>query len=51
MNALVPVVCACIGALTYSLAPPKLAELGRVTFMSAMIGLMIAFAGHSVHLF
>lgn len=57
MNALVAVICAIVGALVYALATPTptrrtvFAELGRLTFMAAMIALMFAFSGRSVHLF
>ena len=58
MNALIPVIAALIGALLYALASPpqptrsaRLAELGRLTFLAAMIALMFAFSGHVAHLF
>jgi hypothetical protein len=52
MNALIPVLCALLGALVYALAAhPKLCELARLLFMGAVFALMFAFAGHSVHLF
>jgi len=57
MNALVTLICAIVGALVYALATPAptrravFAELGRLTFLAAMIALMFAFAGRSVHLF
>jgi len=55
MNALVPVICAIVGALVYALAATprlvKLAELARLLFMAAVFALMFAFAGRSIHLF
>jgi hypothetical protein len=52
MNALVPVICALVGALVYALSTPaKIAELGRLLFLAATIALMFAFSGHVAHLF
>ena len=57
MNALVTVICAIVGALVYAFATPApgrrsgLGELGRLTFLAAMIALMFALAGRSIHLF
>ncbi len=52
MTALIPVLFALVGALLYALTTPtKLAELGRLTFLAAMIATMIAFSGHVAHLF
>ena len=47
--AIVPVVFAIVGALIYALAGnPKAAEIGRLTFLAAMIALSIALAAHTV---
>ena len=53
MNALIPVICALVGALVYLLsnpANPKRAELGRILFLASTFALMFAFAGKSVHI-
>jgi hypothetical protein len=45
------VIVAVIGALIYALATqPKIAELGRLTYHAAMIGLMVAFAAKVIKL-
>jgi hypothetical protein len=63
MNGLYAVIAALIGGLFYLLvgnpnpaSPPgvtagKIAELGRLLFLGAIIGLMVAFASRPVHLF
>ncbi len=57
MNALITVLAAIVGALVYALATPAptrravFAELGRLTFLAAMIALMIYFSGRTTHLF
>lgn len=58
MNALVTVICAIVGALVYTLATPApparrsvFAELGRLTFLAAMIAIMFTFASKTTHLF
>lgn len=66
MTALVPVICALIGALVYLLSGPspapgplatsvtsrtKFAELGRLLFLASVIALMFAYAGKSTHVF
>lgn len=52
MIALVPIICAILGALAYALsANGKVAELGRLVFLASMIALMISFASHTVKMF
>lgn len=50
MIAVVPLVAAIVGALTYALSSnTKVVELGRLVFFAAMIALMVASASHVVH--
>lgn len=52
MIALVPVICAILGALAYAISKSeKTVELGRLLFLASMIGLMISLAAHVVKLF
>lgn len=49
MIALLAILFAIAGALVYALSGnAKLAELGRLTFLAAMIALMLEFAKHVV---
>jgi hypothetical protein len=52
MNALIPVLCAIVGALTYALSTnAKIVEFGRLLFMASVFALMFAFTSRTVHLF
>ena len=52
MIALVPIICAILGALAYALsANAKVAELGRLLFLASVIALMFAFSAHTVKMF
>lgn len=51
MNALLTVLCALVGALVYGFAPGKAGELGRLLFLAACIGFLLAVGNRAVHLF
>jgi hypothetical protein len=44
ITASLPLILALIGALVYGFAPPKLAELGRLTFLAGLVAFAMGVA-------